>query len=98
MKKVLRLTVFLLAAFAIMKANAQCDFNVTIQPGNPIFCPGDRDTLLTQKYDSYQWFKNNKPIPGATNRFLFITQEQDEGSLFKVAGTKDGCTDTSRNV
>lgn len=48
------------------------------------------------KYDSYQWYRNNEPIPGATNRYYVVHQVEDEGTLIKVAAAKDGCTAFSK--
>jgi len=78
---------------------AQCDLNPTIKPDNLILCPNATDSLWTSEaYDSYQWFKNNKPIEGATNRVLKVDQYNDAGSYFKVAVIKNGCADTSKRV
>ena len=96
MNKFLRLALLLCIAFA-SKLNAQCDLNPTITPPNPILCPNGTDTLSTQKFDSYQWYKNGHAIPGATDRTYVVTQD-DVVSYFKVEVTKDGCTDTSRRV
>lgn len=76
---------------------AQCTFTPTVIPGQPILCPGASDTLWTQVYDSYQWYKNNNPVAGATNQFHVITQN-DMLKQFKVAATLDGCTENSASV
>jgi hypothetical protein len=52
---------------------------------------------MTQQYDSYQWYKNNNPIAGATNQF-YVVSENDMLKNFKVAATLDGCTETSPAV
>ncbi|CAN5582911.1 hypothetical protein BH10BAC2_BH10BAC2_10900 [soil metagenome] len=80
-------------------AKAQCDLKPVITPENTILCPGTKDTLsTTEVFDSYQWFKNSKPIAGATNRFYEIDQYEDAGNFFKVAVTRNGCCDTSKKV
>lgn len=92
----------MLAAFTGMTSllvNAQCSFTPVITPDNPILCPGATDTLYTtEAFDTYQWYKNNAPIPGATKRFLVVHQYEDAGSLFKVEVTRDGCTAFSKRV
>lgn len=97
MKKVL-LLILIAVSLTTKNTNAQCSFTPTVLPGNIIFCPNDVDTLSTQVYDSYQWFKNGKPIAGAINRTLVIHQQEDQGYFFKVAVTKNGCKDTSKKV
>jgi len=96
MKKNLRL-IFIAGILFAAKANAQCDLQATILPVRPILCPNGTDTLYTQQYDTYQWYKNKHPIPGATQRGYVITQN-DVGYAFNVAVTKNGCADTSRRV
>lgn len=76
---------------------AQCTFTPTVVPGQPILCPNGSDTLWTQVYDSYQWYKNNNPVSGATNQFHVVTQS-DMLKQFKVAATLDGCTENSASV
>lgn len=98
MKKNLHLVIAAAAFFLSQKSNAQCSFTPTIVPNQIIFCPYETDTLSTQVYDSYQWLKNNRPIPGATQRQLVIQQEKDLGYSFKVVVTKNGCKDTSARV
>jgi hypothetical protein len=97
MKKTLSLIV--VGVIACASSFAQCDLNPAIKPDNLILCPNASDSLRTAKdYDSYQWFKNNKPIAGATSRYLKVDQYNDAGSYFKVAVTKNGCADTSKRV
>ena len=76
---------------------AQCSFTPTIIPSQPILCPESSDTLATQTYDSYQWYKGNNPISGATNQFYAVT-ENDVLDEFKVAATLNGCTELSDEV
>jgi len=58
--------------------------NPTIINGNVILCPGGQETLITQEYDTYQWYKNGNLIPGATQQTHVITFYQDVGSNFSV--------------
>lgn len=91
-------TIFI-AFITSMPVFAQCDLNPVVKPDNLILCPNATDSLRTTEiYDSYQWFKNNKPIDGANSRYLKVDQYNDAGSYFKVAVTKDGCADTSKRV
>jgi hypothetical protein len=97
MKRFLLIMVTAVMAF-YSNANAQCPFVPTVYPDNLILCPETTDTLWTQQYDSYQWFKEDSIIPGATQRFLVVDQYLDAGYSFKVAATLNGCTDTSELV
>ncbi len=97
MKKILLL---IIAAISFVPKNiyAQCNFTPTIVPDGLIFCPDQTDTLATQVYDTYQWYKNGSKIAGATQRTLIIHQQADQESFFKVVVTKNGCRDTSKHV
>ncbi len=95
--------------------HGQCVHNPTItsprmnaQVENSIlFCdPTDTETLSTQTYDSYQWYKqiwtwqdpNPNPwvaISGETLQTLNINGEDDFLYYFKVATTLDNCTEDS---
>jgi hypothetical protein len=99
MKKILALLTAAGFATIPFHSSAQCDLNPVIKPDNLILCPGATDSLYTTKeYDTYQWFKGNKPIEGATERFYEVKQYRDAGSQFKVAVTRNGCSDTSKKV
>src|ERR1700749_401274 len=87
-----------ISLFSLNETRAQCNFTPTITPNNPVLCPDQTDTLWTQVYDSYQWYKGNNPIDGATNQYLIVTQQHDVGLKFKVAATQDGCTAFSASV
>lgn len=80
------------------ESKAQCNYVPTVYPDNLIMCPNTTDTLWTQVYDSYQWYKNDSLIPGATNRFLVVDQYFDAANNFKVVTTLNGCKDTSVSV
>lgn len=98
MKKMLPIGLLTAAIFAANALKAQCDLNVKITPSNPILCPESSDTLFTtREYDSYQWYKGNVPIPGATNRY-FVVNEKNVGHLYRVAVTSGQCADTSKKV
>jgi hypothetical protein len=97
MKKI-SLLIIAAISFSAKSVQAQCNFTPTIVPDPLIFCPNETDTLATQVYDTYQWYKNGKPIAGATQRTLVVHQQTDQGYLFRVAVTKNGCSDTSKRV
>lgn len=61
-------------------------------------CPNTDDTLFTQTYDSYQWYKDGLQILGATSQFLPVNSFNDAGSTFYVAATLGGCTENSDTV
>lgn len=79
-------------------AKAQCVFTPTITPSAPVMCPGETDTLWTQSYDAYQWYKEGVAISGATQQFLIVNYGADAGSSFSVAATQGGCTEISASV
>lgn len=91
------LSSFLLAG-ATASVAAQCPFDPTITPNNLIMCPNDVGMLMTQVYDSYQWYKDGNPIAGATNQQLPVSSAQDAGSSFSVEVTDSGCTEMSPSV
>ena len=88
----------LLLSLSFVSTNGQCPFNPTVTPNNLILCPNETDTLWTQVYDSYQWFKDNNPIPGATNQYFVVNQFADAGSYFSVDATDSNCTEMSPQV
>jgi hypothetical protein len=61
-------------------------------------CPGETATLTTQVYDSFQWYKDGQPIPGATDQTLDVDYFTDSGSSFSVLATDDGCAEMSAQV
>lgn len=73
---------------------AQCPFTPDVTPGMAVLCAGDSAVLTTEVYDTYQWYKNANPIPGATGQTLVVHSE-DSGNLFRVAATSEGCTEFS---
>lgn len=79
-------------------AYAQCSFTPTVTPANLILCPQAQDTLRTQTYDAYQWYKDGQPIAGATQPFYVVEQFRDAGSQFSVEATLGGCTEQSAQV
>src|SRR5215510_8040249 len=81
-----------------VSANAQCPFDPTVTPNNLILCPNESDTLWTQVYDSYQWYKDGNLIPGATNQYYVVNAFTDGGSYFAVSATASSCTEMSPQV
>lgn len=88
-------TLLLLLPFT---ASAQCPFDPTIEPANPILCPNASIDLVTQPYDAYQWYKDGSPINGATGQSLGVAYSTDAGSEFHVEATLNGCTELSPTV
>lgn len=85
-------------ATGIWKAKAQCAHNPTVTPNNLIFCPsGSSDTLWTQSYQAYQWYKDGVLQAGDTLRYRRVTS-LDAGSMFSVDATLNGCTERSPQV
>ena len=77
MKKLL-FTVLAIFVFGYSQdAKAQCNYVPTVYPADLILCPNATDTLWTQVYDSYQWYKDDSLIQGATNRYYVVDQYWD---------------------
>jgi hypothetical protein len=90
--------IFTLALFGLSlgTVHAQCTITPTITPASPILCPNTTDTLrTTQPYQTYQWYKNNVAISGATNSWLAVDYFNDAGYNFSVSVTQDTCSGTS---
>jgi hypothetical protein len=88
-------TVTLFSAF-FCTLGAQCVITPIISPASPILCPNSTDTLrTTQPYQTYQWYKNNIAIPGATAATLPVDYVNDAGNNFSVFVTQDTCSGTS---
>jgi hypothetical protein len=83
--------------FNLHAASAQCTLTPTVVPTEVILCPNEDDTLFTESYDTYQWYKGNNAIAGATNQYYVVT-ENDLGKKFKVTVTLDTCIGTSSSV
>ncbi|MBV9961677.1 MAG: T9SS type A sorting domain-containing protein [Parafilimonas sp.] len=97
MKKILLFSTVIF--FVFENVHSQCNLSPTIVPKTLIFCPNATDTLVTKDaYDTYQWYRNGIPIAGATNRYLILHQQQDEGYFYKVVVTKGNCRDTSKHI
>jgi len=62
--------------------------NPTIINGNVILCPAEHETLMTQVYDTYQWYKDGAIIPGATLQTHVVSYYNDVGSSFSVFVTQ----------
>ncbi len=79
-------------------APAQCPHDPTISPSGVILCPNSQDTLWTQVYDTYQWYKDGNLIPGAVNPYYVVDYFLDGGSYFSVEATLNGCAELSLPV
>ena len=78
--------------------SAQCPFDPTVIPDNLILCPNSQDTLSTQVYDNYQWYKAGAAIPGATGPTHNVDAYNDAAYMFSVEATLGGCTEMSPEV
>lgn len=58
--------------------------NPTIINGDVMLCPNSQETLVTQTYDTYQWYKDGNAIPGATAQTHVIDYYNDVLSTFSV--------------
>jgi hypothetical protein len=98
MKKIFLPAVCIILLLCSVKVTAQCSFTPTITPNNPVLCPQEIDTLWTQVYDSYQWYKDGVAIPGAVQQYLPVSQATDVGSYFKVEATQSSCAELSDSI
>lgn len=72
-----------------------CPFTPTITPANMILCPGTTDTLWTQPYSAYQWYKQDGTIVPGANRQYLVTVGSNE---YYVTATQNGCTEMSQPI
>jgi len=93
----MRTTLLSLTALFSHFAVAQCPFDPTIAPTEVILCPNSTELLVTQNYDSWQWYKDGALIPGAIQH-TYQVSSNDAGSQFTVACTLNGCTELSPPV
>lgn len=77
---------------------SQCPHAPTITPINPILCPNESDTLWTQSYDSYQWYKDGNLILGETNQYLVVDATNYGLSNITIEATDAGCSELSPTV
>lgn len=75
-----------------------CAHNPTVTPNDLILCPNTSDTLWTEQYDSYKWYKDGNLIPNATNQYYVVSAFNDGGSSFKVEATLNNCAEMSPEV
>ncbi|MBP7407431.1 MAG: hypothetical protein KA941_01605 [Flavobacteriales bacterium] len=90
--------VTLLLNLTVIAGLAQCTFTPTISPNSVILCPNSSEVLTTEVCDSYQWYKDGSPIPGATQQTHSVSYFEDGGSSFSVEATLNGCTEMSGSV
>ncbi len=82
-----RVGLFLTLFFSCGIVGAQ-SLNPTIINGDVILCPGGSETLSTQAYDTYQWYKNGNPVSGATAQNHTVSYSADVGANFSVYVTQ----------
>jgi uncharacterized delta-60 repeat protein len=75
-----------------------CAVFPSVSPETPILCPNGTGELSTGTFDTYQWYKNGVPIPGANAQTLPVTAVDDAGSWFKVETSIDTCVGISDSV
>ena len=75
-----------------------CPYNVTLSPDSLVLCPNTAEVFFTQTYDSYQWYKDDVPISGATQINYLVQANANDGSSFHVVVSLNGCTDTSETA
>lgn len=93
-----RIAAFLIATIGISPMlRAQCPHNPTVTPTNVILCPGATDTLRTQVYDAYQWYRDGQLLAGDTLQYRAVSTA-DAGSQFTVRARLNGCDELSPPV
>lgn len=97
MKRIYVVWTMLMLVLMAERLQAQCSFTPTVTPNNMVLCSSDSDTLWTQVYDSYQWYRDGTAIPGATQQYLVVNGSM-AGSYFKVNATLAACTKMSDSV
>jgi hypothetical protein len=92
----------------LLNIKAQCNPTITSPrlgvkfPDKILFCNTETETLSTQTFGSYQWYKQQwtwqtpntnpwTPIPGAVSQTLTINGNDDQLYYFKVAVTQGDC-------
>ena len=93
-----RIAAFLIATIGISPMlRAQCPHNPTVTPTNLVLCPGASDTLRTQVYDAYQWYRDGQLLAGDTLQYRAVSAA-DAGSQFTVRARLNGCDELSPPV
>lgn len=82
---IIGLFIMMICSSALIKAQS---LNPTIINSDVILCPDGTETLMTQEYDSYQWYKDGSPISGATAQNHMVSYWADAGSNFSVYVTQ----------
>lgn len=88
---------FVFSIFIHLNTYAQCH-NPTITPSVPILCPNETDTLWTQSYDSYQWYKDGNLIINETKHYLVVDLDSFALANITVAATVSDSTKFSPSV
>lgn len=72
-----------------------CDHTPNISPETLMLCPESSGVLSTEAADSYQWYENGIPIPGATGQYL--EARSNVTSYPSVMTTTNGCSELSKS-
>lgn len=95
--------ILLMTVLIALNGYAQCD-PMPVITGDTLLCPNSSGELMTQEFDSYQWYKRgysdtvSTPIDGANSQSLAITAEEHTLSYISVEVTEDTCTSRSPEV
>jgi hypothetical protein len=82
----------------MVNIEVDCPFVPTIYPSTVSLCPGEQDTLWTEIYDNYQWFKDGLVVPGATQQFFYVNPLYYAGAHINVLVSSNGCIKYSDSV
>ncbi|GJM33302.1 MAG: hypothetical protein DHS20C18_23030 [Saprospiraceae bacterium] len=89
--------------FSLHPSYTQCPFDPIIT-GDSLLCPGEDGRLLTQSYESIQWYRRlifedtAMLISDATDSSIVVQAEVNSGFYYSVEATQDGCTERSPEV
>lgn len=98
----IRILTFLFLALFFFDLQGQCDIVPEIE-GENVLCPNGSSVLMTQEFESYQWYSRAwgedtaKPIENATNQQLNIDESQVLNYI-SVEVSYDTCTIISEEV
>lgn len=73
---------------------SQCDFSVQITASSVLLCPGTEVTMhVPDTFDSYQWYRDEELLEGATESELTLSYYDAAGSHFSVVLVQDDCSE-----